>query len=156
MSNLGMEKALAARGIAFARAKVGDRYVLEQLHERGWLIGGEASGHIVCLDKHNTGDATISALQVLAALRELGQVLKTAVDWQPYPQTMINVRIQKGQDWQSASQEALAQAEQELGDRGRIVLRASGTEPVVRVMVEADSAMIAEQCAQRIAQSIQQ
>ena len=156
MSNLGMEKALAARGIAFARAKVGDRYVLEQLHERGWLIGGEASGHIVCLDKHNTGDGTISALQVLAALRELGQDLKTAVDWQPYPQTMINVRIQKGQDWQSASQAALAQAEQELGDRGRIVLRASGTEPVVRVMVEADSAMIAEQCAQRIAQSIQQ
>lgn len=156
MSNLGMEKALAARGIAFARAKVGDRYVLEQLHERGWLIGGEASGHIVCLDKHNTGDGTISALQVLAALRELGQDLKTAVDWQPYPQTMINVRIQKGQDWQSASQAALAQAEQDLGDRGRIVLRASGTEPVVRVMVEADSAMIAEQCAQRIAQSIQQ
>lgn len=156
MSNLGMEKALAARGIAFARAKVGDRYVLEQLHERSWLIGGEASGHIVCLDKHNTGDGTISALQVLAALRELGQDLKTAVDWQPYPQTMINVRIQKGQDWQSASQAALVQAEQELGDRGRIVLRASGTEPVVRVMVEADSAMIAEQCAQRIAQSIQQ
>ena len=155
MSNLGMEKALAARGIAFARAKVGDRYVLEQLHERGWLIGGEASGHIVCLDKHNTGDATISALQVLAALRELGQDLKTAVDWQPYPQTMINVRIQKEQDWQSASQAALAQSEQELGERGRVVLRASGTEPVVRVMVEADNAMIAEQCAQRIAQSIQ-
>ena len=154
MSNLAMEKALAARGIAFARAKVGDRYVLEQLHERGWLIGGEASGHIVCLDKHNTGDGTISALQVLAALRELGQDLKTAVDWQPYPQTMINVRIQKGQDWQTASQAALQAVEQELGERGRVVLRASGTEPVVRVMVEAESAILAEKGAERIAQAI--
>ena len=156
MTNMAMELALAQLKIEFCRAKVGDRYVLEQLHQHGWQLGGEASGHILCLDKHNTGDGTIAALQVLAALQTLDQDLAAAVDWLPFPQTMINVRISKGQDWQTASQAALAQAEQELGDRWRIVLRASGTEPVVRVMVEADSAMIAEQCAQRIAQSIQQ
>lgn len=155
MSNLAMEKALNARNIEFARAKVGDRYVLEQLKQRDWLIGGEASGHILCMDKHNTGDGTISALQVLAALQTLGQNLEKAVDWQPYPQTMINVRIEKGQDWQSASKEALKQSEDELGERGRVVLRASGTEPVVRVMVEAEQSELAEKCAIRIANSIQ-
>ena len=154
MSNLAMEKALNARGIEFARAKVGDRYVLEQLKQRDWLIGGEASGHILCMDKHNTGDGTISALQVLAALKVLGQDLASAIDWQPYPQTMINVRIQKDQDWKNASQAALAEVEAELGERGRVVLRASGTEPVVRVMVEADSAPLAEQGAKRIADAI--
>ena len=154
MSNLAMEKALNARGIEFARAKVGDRYVLEQLKQRDWLIGGEASGHILCMDKHNTGDGTISALQVLAALKVLEQDLASAIDWQPYPQTMINVRIQKDQDWKSASQAALAEVEAELGERGRVVLRASGTEPVVRVMVEADSAPLAEQGAKRIADAI--
>ena len=154
MSNLAMEKALRARGIEFARAKVGDRYVLEQLFQRQWLIGGEASGHILCLDKHNTGDGTISALQVLASLKILKQDLHEAIDWQPYPQTMINVRIEKGQDWQTASQAALQVVEQELGERGRVVLRASGTEPVVRVMVEAESAILAEKGAERIAQAI--
>lgn len=154
MSNLAMEKALNERGIEFARAKVGDRYVLEQLHQRGWLIGGEASGHILCMDKHNTGDGTISALQVLASLHILKQDLKSAIDWQPYPQTMINVRIQKGQDWQASSKDALAQVEAELGSRGRVVLRASGTEPVVRVMVEADQAVLAENSAKLIANSI--
>ena len=154
MSNLAMEKALRARGIEFARAKVGDRYVLEQLFQRQWLIGGEASGHILCLDKHNTGDGTISALQVLASLKILKQDLHEAIDWQPYPQTMINVRIEKGQGWQTASQAALQAVEQELGERGRVVLRASGTEPVVRVMVEAESAILAEKGAERIAQAI--
>ena len=154
MSNLAMEKALRARGIEFARAKVGDRYVLEQLFQRQWLIGGEASGHILCLDKHNTGDGTISALQVLASLKILNQDLHEAIDWQPYPQTMINVRIQKGQDWQTASQAALQAVEQELGERGRVVLRASGTEPVVRVMVEAESAILAEKGAEHIAEAI--
>lgn len=154
MSNLAMEKALNACGIEFARAKVGDRYVLEQLKQRDWLIGGEASGHILCMDKHNTGDGTISALQVLAALKVLEQDLASAIDWQPYPQTMINVRIPKDQDWESASQAALAEVEAELGERGRVVLRASGTEPVVRVMVEADSAPLAEQGAKRIADAI--
>ena len=154
MSNLAMEKALRARGIEFARAKVGDRYVLEQLFQRQWLVGGEASGHILCLDKHNTGDGTISALQVLASLKILKQDLHEAIDWQPYPQTMINVRIEKGQDWQTASQAALQAVEQELGERGRVVLRASGTEPVVRVMVEAESAILAEKGAEHIAQAI--
>ena len=154
MSNLAMEKALRARGIEFARAKGGDRYVLEQLFQRQWLIGGEASGHILCLDKHNTGDGTISALQVLASLKILKQDLHEAIDWQPYPQTMINVRIEKGQDWQTASQAALQAVEQELGERGRVVLRASGTEPVVRVMVEAESAILAEKGAEHIAQAI--
>ena len=154
MSNLAMEKALRTRGIEFARAKVGDRYVLEQLFQRQWLIGGEASGHILCLDKHNTGDGTISALQVLASLKILKQDLHEAIDWQPYPQTMINVRIEKGQDWQTASQAALQAVEQELGERGRVVLRASGTEPVVRVMVEAESAILVEKGAEHIAQAI--
>ena len=154
MSNLAMEKALRARGIEFARAKVGDRYVLEQLFQRQWLIGGEASGHILCLDKHNTGDGTISALQVLASLKILKQDLHEAIDWQPYPQTMINVRIEKGQDWQTASQAALQAVKQELGERGRVVLRASGTEPVVRVMVEAESAILAEKGAEHIAEAI--
>ncbi len=155
MSNLGMEKALAERGIPFGRAKVGDRYVLEMLKQRGWWLGGESSGHILCMDKHNTGDGTISALQVLAALKTLGQDLSTAVDWQPYPQTMINVRLKKGFDWQAASKQALAAVEKELGDRGRVVLRPSGTEPVVRVMVEAEQAALAEKSARLIADSIQ-
>ena len=143
------------RGILFARAKVGDRYVLEMLKQRGWLLGGESSGHILCMDKHNTGDGTISALQVLAALKTLEQDLNTAVDWQPYPQTMINVRIRKGQDWQTASKQALAAVEKELGDRGRVVLRPSGTEPVVRVMVEAEQAILAEKSARLIADAIE-
>ena len=154
MSNLAMEKALRARGIEFARAKVGDRYVLEQLFQRQWLIGGEASGHILCLDKHNTGDGTISALQVLASLKILKQDLHEAIDWQPYPQTMINVRIQKGQKWQEASKDVLAEVEKELEGKGRVVLRASGTEPVVRVMVEARQADWAKKGAERIAAAI--
>lgn len=155
MTNLAMELALEEKGIAFARAKVGDRYVLEQLAARGWQVGGEASGHILCMDKHNTGDGIISALQVLSALNVLDQDLAAAVDWQPFPQTMINVRIQKGQDWQSASAAALAEVEQELADgKGRVVLRASGTEPVVRVMVEARQAGWAQKGAERIAEAI--
>ena len=156
MTNMAMEIALKEQGVQFCRAKVGDRYVLEQLHQRGWLIGGEASGHILCMDKHNTGDGIISALQVLAALRILGQDLATVcADWQPYPQTMINVRIQKGQKWQEASAGVLAEVEKELEGRGRVVLRASGTEPVVRVMVEAKQADWAKKSAERIAAAIQ-
>ena len=156
MTNMAMELALQEKDIPFARAKVGDRYVLEQLQQRGWLIGGEASGHILCMDKHNTGDAIIAALQVLAALRTLNQDLATALDWQAFPQTMINVRIQKGQDWQTASAEVLAEVEAELEGKGRVVLRASGTEPVVRVVVEAKQADWAQAGAERIAAAIQQ
>ena len=155
MTNMAMELALAEKNVPFARAKVGDRYVLEQLNERGWQIGGEASGHILCMDKHNTGDGIISALQVFAALQVLGQDLETAVDWKAFPQTMINVGIQKGQDWQAASAAVLAEVEKELEGKGRVVLRASGTEPVVRVMVEARQLDWARQGAERIAAAIQ-
>lgn len=155
MTNMAMENALKEQGVDFCRAKVGDRYVLEQLNRRGWLVGGEASGHILCMDKHNTGDGIISALQVLAALQTLNQDLAAVcADWQPYPQTMINVRIQKGQKWQEASKDVLAEVEKELEGKGRVVLRASGTEPVVRVMVEARQADWAREGAERIASAI--
>ncbi|MFC3873039.1 phosphoglucosamine mutase [Neisseria musculi] len=155
MTNMAMELALKEQGVAFCRAKVGDRYVLEQLQQRGWLLGGEASGHILCMDKHNTGDGIISALQVLAALQILEQDLMTVCsDWQAFPQTMINVRIQKGQDWQGAAKHVLAEVEAELEGKGRVVLRASGTEPVVRVMVEARQIDQARQGAERIADAI--
>lgn len=155
MTNMAMENALKEQGVDFCRAKVGDRYVLEQLNRRGWLVGGEASGHILCMDKHNTGDGIISALQVLAALQTLNQDLAAVcADWQPYPQTMINVRIQKGQKWQESSKDVLAEVEKELEGKGRVVLRASGTEPVVRVMVEARQADWAREGAERIASAI--
>ena len=156
MTNLAMEIALKERGIEFVRAKVGDRYVLEQLYQRGWQVGGEASGHILCMDKHNTGDGIISALQVFAALGELGVDLNSVLsDWQAYPQTMINVRINKGHAWQPAAEPVLKQVEQELGQQGRVVLRASGTEPVVRVMVEAKDASVAKASAEKIAAAIE-
>ncbi len=156
MTNMAMELALKEQGVAFCRAKVGDRYVLEQLNQRGWLIGGEASGHILCMDKHNTGDGIISALQVLAGLSTLNQDLASVLaDWQAFPQTMVNVRIEKGQDWQTASKAVLAEVEKELEGKGRVVLRASGTEPVVRVMVEAKQADWAQNSAERIAAAIQ-
>ena len=156
MTNLAMEIALKERGIEFVRAKVGDRYVLEQLYQRGWQVGGEASGHILCMDKHNTGDGIISALQVFAALGELGVDLSNVLsDWQAYPQTMINVRINKGHEWQPAAEPVLKQVEQALGQQGRVVLRASGTEPVVRVMVEAKDASVAKASAEKIAAAIE-
>jgi len=155
MTNLAMELALQQQGIAFGRAKVGDRYVLELLHENGWQVGGEASGHVLCLDKHTTGDGIISSLQVLAALAELDSDLAAICnDWQPFPQKMINVRL-NGQDWQAASAAKYAEAQQALAGRGRVVLRPSGTEPVVRVMVEADELALAEQWAGQIAAAIE-
>ena len=156
MTNLAMELALQERGIEFVRAKVGDRYVLEQLLQRGWQVGGEASGHVLCMDKHNTGDGIVSALQVLAGLQTLQQDLATALaDWRPFPQTMINVKIRKGQDWQSAADPVAAAVEAELAGKGRVVLRPSGTEPVVRVMVEAQQADVAKQAAEKIARAIE-
>ena len=156
MTNMAMELALSARGVPFARAKVGDRYVLEQLYERGWLLGGEASGHLLCLDKHSTGDGIVSALQVLQALKDLNQTLAQAVsDWQPFPQTLLNVRLSAGCDWKTAAQVPLHAAEKALAGRGRVVLRPSGTEPVVRVMVEAEQAEVAARWAADIAQAIE-
>ncbi len=156
MTNMGMELALQKMGIPFARAKVGDRYVLELLQKNQWQIGGEASGHVLCLDKHNTGDGIISALQVLSSLLTLEQGLEdVAKDWHPFPQTMINVRIQKNQPWQEASKEALIAAETALEGIGRVVLRPSGTEPVVRVMVEAQDKNLADKYAHLISSAIQ-
>jgi phosphoglucosamine mutase len=156
MTNMAMELALGEQGVPFARAKVGDRYVLELLHANGWLVGGEASGHVLCLDQHTTGDGIISALQVFNSLAELQMELADVCrDWQPFPQTLINVRL-KGQDWKSASAQRLAEAEVALAGRGRVVLRPSGTEPVVRVMVEADEAELAERWARDIAEVIEQ
>jgi phosphoglucosamine mutase len=155
MTNMAMELALNKLGVAFGRAKVGDRYVLEMLHANGWQVGGEASGHILCLDKHTTGDGIISSLQVLASLAELGISLEEACsDWTPFPQTMINVR-HNGCDWKAASAEALAAAEAALSGIGRVVLRPSGTEPVVRVMVEASDRALSERWAREIAATIE-
>ena len=139
MSNLGLEHALAARDIEFRRASVGDRYVLELLRETGGVLGGETSGHMLVLDKTTTGDGLISALQVLVVMKETGKPLSELVDAMPrYPQTMINVRTERrmNPDESPEIRDAVAVAESELADKGRVVLRASGTEPVIRVMVE--------------------
>ncbi|HEY6864319.1 MAG TPA: phosphoglucosamine mutase [Burkholderiales bacterium] len=139
MTNLALELALEKMGIAFARAKVGDRYVLETMLERKWQLGGENSGHIICLDKHTTGDGIVSALQVLSALRTSGSNLdKLCAGLTLFPQVMVNVPVKNGFDWQkeSAIVQAKNDAERALGKDGRILLRASGTEPVLRVMVE--------------------
>ncbi|MBZ0104486.1 MAG: phosphoglucosamine mutase [Sulfuricella denitrificans] len=139
MTNLAMEHALAKLGIPFARAKVGDRYVLELLQERGWQLGGENSGHILCLDRHTTGDGIISALQVLQALKLSGNSLSGFTqELVLYPQILINIRVEKGFDFNSSVpvKEALALAEQALDGEGRVLLRPSGTEPLLRVMVE--------------------
>jgi phosphoglucosamine mutase len=158
MTNLAVELALKAQGIAFVRAKVGDRYVLEELKKNGWLLGGEGSGHLLCLDKHSTGDGIISALQVLAALRRSGQTLEQMLDGvRLFPQKLINVRVEKGFDWQSHTglQAALKTSEAELNGKGRVLIRPSGTEPVVRVMVEAQDADLANQHAERLAATLQ-
>lgn len=139
MTNLGAELALKALGCDFKRAKVGDRYVLELLQQNGWLLGGEASGHILCLDKHTTGDAIVSALQVLAALRGAQRSLSDYTrDCPTYPQVLINIRVDKGfkLDAHESVKQAVAAVEAELADSGRVVLRAPGTEPLIRVMVE--------------------
>ena len=139
MSNLGLENALKAENIEFVRANVGDRYVLEVLRETGGVIGGETSGHMIMLDKATTGDGLICALQVLAIMKETGEPLSKLASGMPkYPQTMVNVRTSTKLDLDSSTeiQAAVAAAESELADCGRIVLRASGTEPVIRVMVE--------------------
>ena len=159
MSNLGFEHAIDRLGVPFDRAKVGDRYVLELLHRRGWKLGGENSGHIICLDCHTTGDGIVSALQVLTALKRHGQTLAEACsDLVFYPQKLINVRLPAGFDWQSAS--AIAQAEAgaaaELGSEGRVLLRPSGTEPLLRVMVEGADAERVERLAREIAGVVEQ
>ena len=157
MTNLGLEHALDALGIAFARARVGDRYVLEMLHERGWRLGGENSGHIVCLARHSTGDGIISALQVLRALRETETTLhEAAAGVTLYPQVLINVALTKRFDFSNhrAVREAVSKAEQDLGAAGRVLLRASGTEPVIRVMVEGKRQARVKMLAEHIADTV--
>jgi phosphoglucosamine mutase len=154
MTNMAVELALRARGIAFVRAKVGDRYVLEELDKRGWILGGEGSGHLLALDRHSTGDGVISALSVLAACTRAGRTLaQLLADLTLFPQVLINVRIAPDSDWQSnpQAQSVLREVEAELGDAGRVLVRASGTEPLLRVMVEAREAAQAQACAQRLA-----
>ena len=157
MSNMGVELALRERGIDFARAKVGDRYVLEMLEQRGWVLGGESSGHLLALDKHTTGDGLVSALQVLQAMvRTQKSLSDLLVGLRLFPQTMINVRIQPGMNWEQheALQAQSAAVRQLLGDTGRVLIRPSGTEPLLRVMVEAADAEQARNCAERIAHSV--
>ena len=157
MTNLGMELALGRLGLPFERARVGDRYVLEKLQEKGWQLGGETSGHILCLDKHTTGDGIISALQVLKALKESGATLaEYSSDLTLYPQVMINVPIEKKIDLANALQvrDAEERAKADMGKDGRIVLRPSGTEPLIRVMVESASESQARQWAEFIAESV--
>lgn len=157
MTNMALEVALKEMGIGFARAKVGDRYVLEVLQERGWLIGGEGSGHLLVLDKHTTGDGIVSALQVLAALKRAGQTLEQATaDLSLFPQSLVNVKVAPGFDWQKHGAVVAEKelAESELGMDGRVLIRASGTEPLIRVMVEARNADVANRTARRIADKI--
>ena len=157
MSNLALEQGLARLNVGFARAKVGDRYVLEMLQEKGWLYGGESSGHILCLDNHTTGDGTISALQVLSALRNSGQTMsELTADLVLFPQKLINVKVPQGFDWahHDGLQKARTEVEERLGDDGRVLIRPSGTEPLLRLMVEARDAHAAESSAQYLADAL--
>ena len=157
MSNLGLERKLADSGIPFVRAKVGDRYVMEQLHASGGMIGGETSGHIICLDRATTGDGLVSALQILEAIQHSGRTLQQLAEEMPlFPQTLINVRVNErvDLDGHAAIQDALRAVEAELGARGRVVLRASGTEPLIRVMVEGEEAVLVETAARQLADAV--
>ncbi len=154
MTNMAVEQALARAGIPLVRAKVGDRYVLEELAARGWQLGGESSGHLLALDRHTTGDGIVSALQVLQAVRRHGRTLDALLEGVTlFPQTMINVRLPDGSDWRQNTRLSSTQQdiEQSLGDGGRVLIRASGTEPVLRVMVEAREAELAQRCARQLA-----
>ena len=154
MTNMAVELALKDKGVELVRAKVGDRYVLEEMEKRGWLLGGEGSGHLLALDKHSTGDGLVSALQVLQACIRTGQTLaELLADVTLFPQVLINVRLKPGQDWTANARMAAESkaVEAELGNAGRILIRASGTEPLVRVMVEARDPAQAQACAKRIA-----
>lgn len=157
MTNFALEKAFERMKLPFARANVGDRYVFELMRKRGWTLGGESSGHILCLDKHTTGDGVVSALQVLTAMRESRKSLaQLTSDLALVPQVMINVAIPKGFEWRkrNAIAQAQAEAEKALKGRGRVLLRPSGTEPVLRVMVEGEPRKTIESTAKSIADVI--
>ena len=157
MTNFALEKALARLGVGFARARVGDRYVLELMREKGWELGGENSGHVICLDKHTTGDGIVSALQALHAMRESGRSLaELTADLVMYPQVLLNVAVPRGFDWQKHPSITKAQtdAEHSLSGRGRVLLRPSGTEPVLRVMVEGEPKEVIQSAADSIAAAV--
>ncbi len=157
MSNFGLEAAFRQAGIGFERAKVGDRYVLERLAERGWLYGGESSGHLIFLDRHSTGDGTIAALQVLAAMRDQGRTLAQLVTpVRLMPQVLKNVRLPAGFDWKTHAplRDAQAEVEAQLGNGGRVLIRPSGTEPLLRLMVEAGEVHQAEALCTQLADSL--
>jgi phosphoglucosamine mutase len=157
MTNLGLEQALAGQRIPFRRANVGDRYVMAELSEQGWELGGETSGHIICLDKSTTGDAIIAALEVLAVVRQTGKSLaELKAGMQVFPQTMINVRMARRFDLTASApvQSALKAVETELASEGRVVLRASGTEPVVRVMLEGRDPALIQRLGQKLADTV--
>lgn len=157
MTNMAVEVAFKHAGVQFVRAKVGDRYVLEELEKNRWQLGGEGSGHLLALDKHTTGDGLISALQVLQACVRSGKSMADLLSGvQLFPQTLINVRLRDGLDWKNhlPMQQTTDQVNAELGDSGRVLIRASGTEPVVRVMVEARDAQVAKSAAERIAATL--
>ena len=157
MTNLALEQAFARMGVAFARARVGDRYVLEMMREKGWQLGGENSGHIICLDRHTTGDGIVSALQVLAAMRESQKTLgELTADLVMFPQVLVNVKVPRGFEWQKdgAIAAARAEAERALDGKGRVLLRPSGTEPLLRVMVEGEPRQAVEAAAATIADAV--
>jgi phosphoglucosamine mutase len=159
MTNLGVEHAFNEQGISLHRAKVGDRYVMETLKKVNGEIGGEASGHIICLDKTSTGDGIIAALQVLAEVVRAGESLNSLRSGvKKYPQTLINVRVEKMFDVANhpVVLNAVAEAEAKLADQGRVLLRASGTEPVIRVMVEGQDADLTQQLATSLANMIEE
>jgi phosphoglucosamine mutase len=154
MTNLAVENAIKELGIGFERANVGDRYVLELLKQKGWIIGGEGSGHLLCLDQHSTGDGTIAALQVLAAMshnkKSLAQLLENV---NIFPQVLLNVKFKSGYDWKSDEKlkQQIAKVEADLKGIGRLLIRASGTEPLLRVMIETKDGDVAMSAAKSIA-----
>jgi len=157
MTNYAVEQAFAKLGVPFARARVGDRYVLELLREKGWLLGGENSGHLLCLDKHTTGDGIISALQVLSAMRKSKKSLaELTADLVMLPQVLVNVPVPPGFDWEKdrSIAQARSEAEKSLNGRGRVLLRPSGTEPLLRVMVEGEPRQVVEAAANSIAAAV--
>jgi phosphoglucosamine mutase len=161
MTNFGLELACKARGIPFARAAVGDRHVHEMLRQRGWVLGGEKSGHILCLEKSTTGDGIIAALDVLESMITKDQPLSALTSaMEVFPQTNINVSLKNGRQSpeesikQAAVQEALREVEQTLGTEGRVVLRPSGTEPVIRVMVEGRDQSVVSVLGRRLAEAV--
>ncbi len=157
MTNMAVELALRERGVEFVRAKVGDRYILEELVARGWQLGGEGSGHLLALDKHTTGDGLVSALQILQAVkRSKHSMSELLAGVSLFPQSLINVRLKPGTNWMANARlvEEQAAVTHELKGNGRVLIRPSGTEPLVRVMVEARDAGLAQRCAQRMADTL--